>query len=62
MAHGTADKIWSVEMTRRLEQRLIAAGRSPEVHYFEGKDHNLDSASENDMHEKLLDFFGRTLV
>jgi dipeptidyl aminopeptidase/acylaminoacyl peptidase len=62
IAHGTADKVWSVEMSRRLEQRLIAAGRSPEVHYFEGKDHTLDSASENDMHEKLLAFFERTLI
>lgn len=48
-------------MTRRLEQRLRAAGRDPEVHYFEGQDHLLNSSAENDMHEKLLASFARTL-
>lgn len=62
ISHGTRDKTWSVEMTRRLEQRLIAARRDPEVHYFEGQDHLLNSATENDLHEKLLAFFDRTLA
>lgn len=61
ISHGTADRVWSVEMTRRLEQRLRAAGKTPDVHYFEGQDHLLNSASENEMHEKLLAFFERTL-
>lgn len=62
ISHGTRDKVWSVEMTRRLEQRLRAAGRTPEVHYLEGQDHMVDGNAENNLNEKLLDFFGRTLL
>lgn len=61
ISHGTRDKVWSVEMTRRLEQRLRDAGRSPEVHYLEGQDHMVDGHAENDLNEKLLGFFSRTL-
>jgi len=57
LSHGTADKVWSVEMTRRLEDRLRASGRAPEVHYYEGQDHVPGSAAENDHHEHLLGFF-----
>lgn len=62
ISHGTRDKVWSVEMTRRLEQRLVASGRRPEVHYLEGQDHLPDGNAENGLNEKLLDFFGRTLA
>lgn len=61
ISHGTVDRVWSVEMTRRLEQRLTAAGRKPELHYLDGQDHMVDGATENDLNEKLLAFFGRTL-
>lgn len=61
ISHGTADEVWSVEMTRRLEARLIAAGRSPEVHYVEGQGHLFDGIRENELHEKLLGFFERTI-
>jgi acetyl esterase/lipase len=61
LSHGTADKVWSVEMTRRLVARLHASGRSPEVHYYEGQDHIPGSAAENEHHEHLLSFFERTL-
>jgi dienelactone hydrolase len=33
LSHGEADKTWTVECTRRLETRLRAAGRNPEVYY-----------------------------
>nr|WP_242468659.1 acyl-CoA thioester hydrolase/BAAT C-terminal domain-containing protein [Rhodovibrio salinarum] len=61
ISHGTADTMWSVEMTRRLEARLIAAGRKPEVHYFEGEDHLLSTPAENLFHTRLIDFFTRNL-
>ncbi|MDL0434111.1 hypothetical protein QPM17_23555 [Marinobacter sp. TBZ242] len=40
--------MWSVEMTRRLEQRLQAHGREPEVYYYEGEDPLPGSAGEID--------------
>ncbi len=62
ISHGTADRVWSVAMTRRLEQRLLAAGRPAEIHYLEGQDHLPDGNAENALLEKLLDFFARTLT
>ncbi|WP_300303839.1 acyl-CoA thioester hydrolase/BAAT C-terminal domain-containing protein [Ferrovibrio sp.] len=61
LSHGTADKIWSVEMTRRLEARLRQNGRDPEVHYYEDQGHALGSAADNIHNEKLIAFFGRHL-
>jgi dipeptidyl aminopeptidase/acylaminoacyl peptidase len=61
LSHGTADRVWSVEMTRRLVARLEAAGRRPEVHYYEGEDHIPGSAAENEHHEHLVSFFERNL-
>lgn len=57
LSHGTQDRMWSVEMTKRLEKRLIKNGRSPEVHYYEGEDHIPNSAGQNKHYELLLDFF-----
>lgn len=61
LSHGTQDRMWSVEMTRRLEQRLQVHGCKPEVHYYEGEDHLPGSAGENHHHEYLIDFFARHL-
>jgi acetyl esterase/lipase len=62
LSHGTADRVWSVEMTRRLESRLRQHGRTPEVHYYEGQDHIPGSEAENEHHEKLIAFFERHLA
>jgi dipeptidyl aminopeptidase/acylaminoacyl peptidase len=62
LSHGTADRVWSVEMTRRLAGRLRDHGREPEVHYYEGEDHIPRSDAENGHHEKLIAFFERTLA
>ncbi|WP_110688953.1 alpha/beta hydrolase family protein [Salinicola endophyticus] len=62
LSHGTADRVWSVAMTRRLEARLQAHGRTPEVYYYEGEDHVLSSDAENTHHTQLLDFFARHLA
>jgi pimeloyl-ACP methyl ester carboxylesterase len=62
LSHGTSDRTWSVEMTRRLEARLRQNGRGPEVHYYEGQDHISDSAGENEHHEHLLAFLNRHLL
>ena len=61
LSHGTADRTWSVEMTRRLAERLRGQGRTPEVHLYEGQDHIPASAAENDHHEHLMAFFRRNL-
>jgi len=61
LSHGTADKVWSVDMTRRLASRLESSGRRPEVHYYEGQDHIPGSSAENDHHELLISFFDRHL-
>lgn len=61
LSHGTADRVWSVEMTRRLETRLKRSGKEAEVHYYEGQDHIPGSAGENEHHEHLVAFLDRTL-
>jgi len=62
ISHGTRDTMWSAEMTRRLSERLISHGRSPEVHLYEGADHGFDSDGENRHYALLLDFFARHLA
>lgn len=62
LSHGTADTVWSVEMTQRLEARLMANDRDPEVHYYEGKDHGGDGESENTHNEQLIEFFAKHLA
>ncbi|PMR72407.1 alpha/beta hydrolase family protein [Billgrantia endophytica] len=61
LSHGMKDRMWSVEMTRRLEQRLKMHGHQPEVHYYEGEDHIPGSAGENLHHEYLIGFFEKHL-
>ncbi len=62
LSHGSADRVWSVAMTKRLEARLLAHGRKPEVHIYEGQDHIPTSAAENLHHENLLTFLDRNLL
>lgn len=61
LTHGDSDAVWSVDTTRRLEQRLVDAGRAPETHYFAGEGHSLRSEAENRFNELLLDFLDRSL-
>ena len=62
ISHGTRDRVWSVEMTRRLAARLHAHGRHPEVHYYKDEDHLPTSAAENDHFDRLLSFLTRHLA
>jgi dienelactone hydrolase len=61
LSHGSRDRVWSVDMTRRLQARLQKAGRSPEVHIYGGQDHLPDSVGENTHNELLLNFFSQHL-
>ena len=61
LSHGEADAVWSVACTRRLEARLKAAGRSPEVHYYPGEDHGLRPAIANVQRTRMLAFLRRHL-
>lgn len=61
LSHGEQDQMWSVEATRRLEARLIAAGREPVVRYYAGQDHLPNSPTENAHHEALIAFFAQHL-
>jgi dipeptidyl aminopeptidase/acylaminoacyl peptidase len=56
------DTVWSVEMTRRLKDRLEQRGRAPEVHFYDDGPHGLNSEDENRQHERLIDFFARHLA
>ncbi|MAA99802.1 MAG: thioesterase [Stappia sp.] len=62
LSHGTRDRVWSVDMTRRLAERLHRHQRTPEVHFYEDEDHVPRSEAENEHHEKLVAFFERTLA
>lgn len=61
LSHGEADQVWTVECTRRLEARLRAAGRHPEVHYYPGEGHGFRAETRNVAHERLVTFFHRHL-
>nr|WP_298523136.1 acyl-CoA thioester hydrolase/BAAT C-terminal domain-containing protein [uncultured Halomonas sp.] len=61
LSHGTADRMWSVEMTKRMEKRLKAHDRTPDVHYYDGEYHVLGIAAENIHQELLISFFERHL-
>ena len=61
LSHGEQDRVWSVEMTRRLEARLRRHGRSPEVHYLPGQDHGPRGEDENEHYARLVTFFRNKL-
>ncbi|WP_024588865.1 prolyl oligopeptidase family serine peptidase [Aliihoeflea sp. 2WW] len=61
LSHGTQDRVWSADMTRRLADRLERNGRRPEVHLYEGQDHTPGSDAENRHFELLLAFLDRHL-
>jgi dipeptidyl aminopeptidase/acylaminoacyl peptidase len=61
ISHGTADRVWSVEMTRRLEARLLEHSRRPEVHYYDGQPHGLIGEALNLHLGRLTAFFDRHL-
>lgn len=62
LGHGAADRVWTCDMTRRLEARLRVHGRDPEVHIYDGEDHSLGSQAENELHGHLISFLARHLV
>ena len=62
LSHGELDSVWSVAMTRRLEERLREGQRNPEVHYLSGQDHTPDGEAENEHHVRLFGFLRRTLA
>ena len=62
LSHGEQDSVWSVSTTRRLEERLRRAGRSPEVHYLPGQDHTPRGDAENEHHLCLMRFLRRSLA
>jgi acetyl esterase/lipase len=62
ISHGEADKIWSVEGTRRLEARLLAHRRTPEMHYYPGQGHGLGPEAISVDRARVADFFRRTLA
>ena len=61
ISHGTNDRMWSVDMSRRLVARLSGHGKVPESHFYEGQDHTPDSEGANQHHERLIAFFARHL-
>jgi dipeptidyl aminopeptidase/acylaminoacyl peptidase len=62
LSHGEEDQVWTVECTRRLEARLRASGRDPEVHYYAGAKHGFSPESRNDAQARLVSFFCRHLM
>jgi dipeptidyl aminopeptidase/acylaminoacyl peptidase len=62
LSHGEDDRVWSVACTRRLEARLRASGRDPEIHYYPGEGHGFRCESRNDAQARLVSFFSRHLM
>ena len=48
-------------MTRRLDARLRAHGRAPEVHWYEGQGHGAWGETANLHWEQVIGFFRRHL-
>ncbi|MEM7215497.1 MAG: acyl-CoA thioester hydrolase/BAAT C-terminal domain-containing protein [Pseudomonadota bacterium] len=61
ITHGTNDQVWSYEMTKNLQARLDAAGKKPEIHYFENEGHGFSAHAENRFNTLLLSFLERSL-
>ena len=61
LSHGAEDQVWTADCTRRLERRLRADGRTPEVHIYADEGHALSAAAERGHHGQLIDFFRRAL-
>lgn len=62
ISHGTDDKVWTVDCTRRIDRRLSAAGRSAEIVYHDGEGHWFSPEEENKHIEQTCRFFHRTLA
>ena len=62
VSHGEADSVWTVACTRRLEARLKAAGRTPEVFIYPGADHGFKPETRNLQFTRLEAFFRRHLA
>jgi dipeptidyl aminopeptidase/acylaminoacyl peptidase len=56
ISHGTNDRMWSVEMSRRIVNRLSQHGKKPAIHFYEGQSHMPDGEGENEHHERLIAF------
>jgi dipeptidyl aminopeptidase/acylaminoacyl peptidase len=61
ISHGIADDVWSVEKTRKIEQAMKNAGRSPEIHYFENQGHGLTGDAASRRIDLMYDFLKRTV-
>jgi len=53
---GEADQTWPADQTRRIESRMRAAGRDPQVHYFPGAGHIFGGDDENLRRSLVLTF------
>lgn len=61
ISHGDKDDVWTVDCTRRLEARLRAAGRTPEILIAAGEGHGFGPAAENELNSRVIAFFTRHL-
>ena len=59
LAVGLADRTWSPQMTRRLEERRQKHNKPVEAHYYENEGHVPGSDGENEHHRLLLAFLER---
>lgn len=61
ISHGTDDRTFEVERSRRIEAKLKLAGRPPTVHYFTGEDHYLSTSAEQTRLEEVVSFLRKYL-
>ena len=62
ISHGEADQTWFAEGTLRLEARLRANGRTPDMHYYPGEGHGLGPEAASLDRARVADFFKRHLI
>lgn len=56
LMHGCEDELWSVERSKRIEDRLRKAQRSVETLYMQGEKHRLSNRGLHMYRSKLVDF------
>ena len=60
LSHGRQDDLWGVDRTERLAARLRAAGRTPEINYYDGG-HTPSPQQQDAWNARVVDFLRRTI-
>ena len=61
IVHGEKDRVWSADMSRRIQKTLETAGKKAETHFFAGEGHIFKNEARFQERRQLLQFLSRSL-